>query len=309
MSHRALVIGAGGLLGRHVVAGLRAGGLDPEALRVPWSDTDESIRVLAAALSGLSGADTWDVYWCAGAGVVATAAEDLEQEVAVFRAALAALPRAGGGALFLASSAGGVYAGSGQPPFTESTDPRPITAYGHAKLAMETIAAEWAADTGGLLLVGRISNLYGPGQNLAKNQGLISAVVKAQLTGEPFVLGVPEETARDYLYAADAAAMAVAGMRAIRGRAERTGERQVTKILCTGRSATIRQILDAATHRLGAPVPVRRGEARVGQVLDLAMRSQVWPELDAQATTDLAEGISAVHDDIERQLGDKGRST
>ncbi|MGJ3560462.1 NAD-dependent epimerase/dehydratase family protein [Streptomyces sp. INA 01156] len=52
---------------------------------------------------------------------------------------------------------------------------------------------------------GRITNLYGPGQNLGKNQGLVSAIVKAQLTGEPLPLRAAPETTRDYIYARDCA--------------------------------------------------------------------------------------------------------
>ena len=39
-----------------------------------------------------------------------------------------------GHGFFLASSAGGVYAGSADPPFTEHTEPAPISPYGQAKL-------------------------------------------------------------------------------------------------------------------------------------------------------------------------------
>ena len=41
------------------------------------------------------------------------------------------------GSLFLASSAGGVYAGASGHAFDEDTEPVALSAYGHAKLALE----------------------------------------------------------------------------------------------------------------------------------------------------------------------------
>jgi len=48
-------------------------------------------------------------------------------------------------------------------------------------------------------MVGRMSNLYGPGQNLKKVQGLISQMCLRVLTRQPLVLYVPLDTIRDYL--------------------------------------------------------------------------------------------------------------
>ena len=120
-----------------------------------------------------------------------------------------------GNGFFLASSAGGVYAGASGPPFTEHTEPAPISAYGRAKLRSEEIATEFAVRTSTALLVGRLANLYGPGQNLDKPQGLVSQLCLAQLTRQPLTVYVPLDTMRDYLFVDDAAAMAVAGLGAV----------------------------------------------------------------------------------------------
>ncbi len=130
------VVGGGGLVGRQVVAaGLRAG----YAVRVPdipWTDPGASIEALAAHLRQFAADVTgeWALAWCAGAGVVATSEDDLAQEVDVHDGALRAVegliheglldPARGG--IFLASSAGGVHAGSADPPFTEETPVAPL---------------------------------------------------------------------------------------------------------------------------------------------------------------------------------------
>ena len=96
---------------------------------------------------------------------------------------------------------------SSSPPFTELHEARSISAYGDAKLAAERAAAEFAARSGVNVLTGRISNLYGPGQNLAKPQGLVSHICRAQLSGQPISVYVSLDTVRDYLYVDDASGL------------------------------------------------------------------------------------------------------
>jgi UDP-glucose 4-epimerase len=200
-----------------------------------------------------------------------------------------------GGALFVASSAGGIYAGSAQPPFTEQTPARPISPYGHAKLATEWLAADFSERTGVPVLIGRIANLYGPGQNVDKPQGLVSQLCRAHLTRTPVSIYVPLDTARDYLYVDDAARVIVDGLERVR----EEGGRQI-KIIASGRTTSVAAIiaeLGRVTKRrpqivLGAS-PNARYQAR-----DLRLRSAVWPDLDRGARTTLAAGISATLESV-----------
>ena len=48
------------------------------------------------------------------------------------------------GAFFLASSAGGVYAGVGASPYDEFSPTKPLAAYGWAKLRAEQTVTDWA---------------------------------------------------------------------------------------------------------------------------------------------------------------------
>ena len=54
-------------------------------------------------------------------------------------------------------------------------------------------------------MIGRFSNLYGPGQNLGKLQGLISRLALSAVTRQPINIFVPLDTIRDYVYVDDAA--------------------------------------------------------------------------------------------------------
>ncbi|MCZ4497642.1 MAG: epimerase [Marmoricola sp.] len=294
------VVGSSGLLGSAVrrAADLSEG--DVVVGRVPWTDTEAAIEALLATAEQLP-ADGWRLVWCAGAGVVATTPEHFERELAVVRGFLERWQPARGGdqALFVASSAGGVYAGSASPPFSELTEPVPISPYGEAKLASEGIFTTFAERTGIPLVVGRISNLYGPGQNLAKGQGLISMLCKAQVTGDPLNVFVSMDTIRDYLYADDAAAMVLAALEAVAA----AGGVHV-KILASGRSLTIAGVIGEIRKvtRRRPPVVAASSAAARFQTSDLRMHSVSWPPLQQFARTSVSVGIAASLAAVEASL-------
>ncbi|MEG9226820.1 NAD-dependent epimerase/dehydratase family protein [Aeromicrobium sp. Sec7.5] len=289
-----------GLLGRAVHD---AAAHPPMAVPVRWIDADEAVADLAAGLDLLAEAadgGPWEISWCAGRGVTSSPRDQLEAEVAVFRRFMAALADheldATQGRLFLASSVGGVYAGSGAAPFTESTEPRPVSAYGEAKFAMEEIVTTTSRQTGLRSFIGRITNLYGPAQDLSKGQGLISVIVASHVLRRPATIYVSLDTLRDYLYADDCGAMVVAGLERLEREPAGT---TVVKILGSMTPWSIGAILGEAgrIHRLRAPIVSGQGPIThtAGQSRDLRVRSEVWVELDALARTTLPEGLDALH--------------
>lgn len=305
------VIGAGGLLGGAVVEACTASGtpLWSPGQPIRWATAQTTDQVAASARAFVTAASTagldWQVCWCAGAGVTSTAASALDDEVRVFRSLLAALAPAASdtsGSFFLASSAGGVYAGSSGSPRDEFTAPRPLAPYGHAKLALEQAAAEFAEATGVPVLVGRLSNLYGPGQNLAKPQGLISHIARAHLLGQPISVYVPLDTMRDYLYATDAARLVMDGMARLRGSGAEG--RVVTKVLASHQSVTV-GFLVAEFRRVTRRKPrvvYGASSAAAYQVKDLRLRSVVWPELDSAPVVPLPVGMAQLLRGMETSL-------
>ncbi|WP_392545029.1 NAD-dependent epimerase/dehydratase family protein [Oryzobacter telluris] len=297
------VVGAGGLVGRHVAAACRAAGHEVVTTSVPWDDEDASVEALTRGVERFADQRTgraWSLAWCAGAGVVATGEDALEAEVRVVRAALAALGAtvspADDGALFLASSAGGLYAGSSVPPFDEATDPHPLVAYGRAKLAMEHEVRDLVAGTGLRAVLGRLANVYGPGQTLGKPQGLLSQLCLAHATGRPLPVFVSMDTIRDYLYAPDAGRMVVRSLELVRREAPGT---VVAKVLASGAPVTVGHLVAEARrvfHRPLRTIPV--GGRGTGQVLDLRLASRVWPEVDALAATPLPAGLARTGADV-----------
>lgn len=310
------VVGAGGLLGRHVVDRLRRCGGEVVTTAVPWSDTDAVGPALRAGLAELlahAGGGPWNIAWCAGAGVVATAPEALRTEQAVFAGFVADVRTAGAGtdgAFFLASSAGGVYAGSpGPPPYTEDSEPGPLAPYGTVKLAMEAELVRLSRDTGTPVFIGRIANLYGPGQNLAKPQGLVTLLCKASYTGQPLSIYVPLDTLRDYLLVGDCADMIVHGLADLRRVA--AADPVAQKILASGRGVSIGGLIAEVTRVFRRRPRIILGSSPLAsvQARDLRLRSVRWPELDGYARTTLAAGISATARDVDRRLRAEGHAS
>src|SRR5450631_1921186 len=247
------VVGAGGLLGSRVLLELGADGFC-FAPPFNWNDTDRlhgelraGLRAFLARLAQGPGRP-WAIAWCAGAGVVATSAAALAAETAnfdFFLQLLASEPALGAapGYVLLASSAGGVYGASFACPISESTPPTPGSPYGRAKLAQEELLLSWARSQPAISsLIARISNLYGPGQRLAKPQGLISHMSRCLIYGAPVHVYVSLDTIRDYLFAEDAGRRVVAGLRQLAQQAPSEGM-HVTKLYASEHEVSIAGLL------------------------------------------------------------------
>jgi UDP-glucose 4-epimerase len=297
------VVGGSGLLGSAVRRALVTDQQPELTSSIPWTEPEEAVRALLAAADRLPG-EGWRLAWCAGSGVIASSPEEIDRELWVLREFFGRWQpesgTSGSRALFFASSAGGVYAGSADPPFTEATEPRPISPYGVAKLEAEQIFTEFSRRTGIPLLIGRISNLFGPGQNLDKPQGLVSQLCKAHATGKPLSLYVPLDTMRDYVYADDVGAMVVAGLRAVA--AEGAGAH--LKLLVTGRSVTVSEVVGEVRRvtRHRPPVVSQPSAVARFQVSDLRLRSMAWPPLDGYARTPFCAGIAACLEAVNASL-------
>ncbi len=236
------------------------------------------------------------VFWCAGSGVVGASVLALTAEAESLEHFLS---RLGGGEaerFFLASSAGGIWGGCPDRPITEASVPRPISAYGLAQLDKEAALARWAAGRPAVsTLVGRLSNLYGPGQGPAKPQGLVSHLTRSLLHGQPAHVFVPLDTIRDYLFAPDAARAIVRGMEQL-GEQAAGAPRHVLKILASEQATTVGELLGAFRRTAKRPLKVVTGlhAAASQQPACLQFRSIVWTDEPRAARTGLVEGIDRV---------------
>lgn len=299
-----LVVGQG-LLGRAVSRRLAGRGgtavADTEVLRtvhVPWGRPADALTALTDAARDAASVDPhWSLVWTAGAGVIATRPEALAAEVELFRAFVDRIPVAPA-AMFLASSAGGAYAGSpDRPPFTEESVARAASPYGHAKLAMEEAAGRLAS-RGTRVLIGRLSNLYGPGQDLTKPQGLVSQLCLTHVTRQPLHIYAAMDSLRDYLYVDDAAAKVVDCLDRL---ATEENGRIAVKILASGHSMSVGSVIGEASRafRRRPHLVIRSAPT---QIMDLRLQSATWTSVDRSHATPFPVGLVATADHIGQAL-------
>ena len=290
-------IGAGGLLGsaiqRHVEHPF-------EASIIPWADEQPSKQVLAdnyRAFKDTAGNQGWAIIWAAGAATVSASPESAEQELRVLESLLheiAANPPAGKGVFFLSSSAGGVYAGSSNPPFDIETEPISLSPYGDLKLRQEAATKEILGSTC-TVVIGRFSNIYGPGQNLEKLQGLISRLALAAATRQPINIFVSLDTIRDYIYVDDAARTALQWVQ----QAITEPPTSTTVIIAAGEPTVLGQLIRLVQDVARTKVSVALGthSSSAAQVSDL--RLVPTSTKDSELTRmPLPAGVKLVYHDI-----------
>ncbi|MCF8557899.1 MAG: SDR family oxidoreductase, partial [Candidatus Nanopelagicales bacterium] len=187
---------------------------------------------------------------------------------------------------------GGVYAGSVNPPFEAATTPVPLSPYGELKLAQENLANDTLSSVCPLV-IGRVSNLYGPGQNLTKLQGLISRLALAAVTRQPINIFVPLDTIRDYIYVDDAARAVLQAT----ARAASAGQPTTSvQVVASGQPATVGQVLRTMNLVAKRRVPVALGShpSSTAQSSDLRLE----PTVPLDAVTTLPAGMKAVYLDV-----------
>ncbi|GDX33117.1 hypothetical protein LBMAG15_20520 [Actinomycetes bacterium] len=301
-------IGAGGLIG----SAINRQSVNPfHAAAIPWTDSEAALGALALNLKDFTAQSTsggWSIIWAAGAATVASSEAETAQETLVLKGFLELLradPPHGAGVFFLVSSAGGVFAGAVNPPFGETSEPNPISPYGHAKLANEQLARDLLAGTCPVI-IGRFSNIYGPGQKLDKLQGLISRLALSAVTKEPINIFVPLSTVRDYIYVDDAAAAAhvwIDEAHVNNSPGSNTPTDSTVKVIAAGQGTSIGQLIRITQDVSHRKVPIAMGghPSSLSQAADLRFIPSAPTDVDLPVTS-MPVGVKQVVDAILRQL-------
>ncbi len=101
------------------------------------------------------------------------------------------------------SSGGTIYGDSGQGVLTEDAPHRPISPYGIGKLACEHFILLNHRRNRLPALIVRPSNVFGPGQQPFRGQGLIATALAAALSASPLTIYGDGSQVRDFLYIDD----------------------------------------------------------------------------------------------------------
>ena len=298
------VIGRGGLLGGAVARELGTfRDVWAPSKPISWTDIDAYQTTMDAAIDEFSSrlvgcGGPWTIYWCAGVGTIGASDDEINGE---FERAEYFLQELGSqlagvvsdGTLFYSSSAGGIYGASTEAPISEDSEVAINTAYGSMKLRVENLFAQWASAMNCRVAIGRISNLYGCGQNVQKQQGLVSAACLALLKQRPLEIFVPLDTIRNYLYVEDAARVIVGFTEKVSGLPMATAEQ---KIVCSPHNLSIAALLYEIRQVYGRRPPIGLGSRPISSLhnRNLSMNSVRHLEIEPQQFTLPAVGIAEI---------------
>jgi UDP-glucose 4-epimerase len=248
-----IVLGGGGFLGTNLCRRLAASGvrvrafgrrrLFPQAIAgVDWRQGDFSdAAALASAVAGCN-----VVFHLVHATTPYSAnldmAADLQQHVVPSLALMDICRNLGVGRVVFVSSGGTVYGPSAPIPTPETAPTHPIAAYGIGMLAVEKYLALYEHHHGLDYRVLRVANPFGPFQTLAKNQGIVAALISRALGDEPIEIWGDGSVVRDFVYVDDV----IDGLEAAAG--DRSAERLFN--IGTGRGRSLREVVAAIETQL-----------------------------------------------------------
>ena len=303
------VIGQGGLLGsalRRTMSQEQGYQVwEPATLvQCSWNDPIRLEQEWKAMLSAFleearRNVQPWTILWAAGASTIAAPNAQFEQETASWNTLLHLLDEAlvmpsPRGMLFFSSSAGSIYGNAYRAAFTEQSPCHPLSTYGRHKLLQESALHTWAVGHPTVsCLIGRISTLYGPRQNLHKAQGIISHMSRCIIHRQPIHIYVPLDTIRDYYHADDCAKQIVLCLNRLQ---EIPGGSVITKILASEQVTSLAQIVGvfATITKKHPQIICSATSLRTQHPRLIRFRSTQWPELRVTPIA-LIDGIARIH--------------
>ena len=225
---QAVVTGASGFIGSHLVDGLLSAGYRVKALGrhlpgliAPSAQTHPNLSLVSVSLAdrlalqqALEGSEF--VFHLASGSLPQSSNRDPHADVQVNLLGtlnlLDAARLTGVRRLVMVSSGGTVYGIPQAVPISETHPTDPICSYGITKLAMEKYVALYRQLHGLEGVVLRVANPFGPRQRLDAAQGVVPVFLGKALRHEPLQIWGDGSTVRDFLDVADvvAALLAVA---------------------------------------------------------------------------------------------------
>lgn len=223
---QAVVVGASGFIGSHLVDGLLAAGYRVKALarHLPGligaaAQADSALSLVPLSMGdglalqqALEGADL--VFHLASGSLPQSSNRDPQADVQVNLLGALKLLEASRLAqvkrLVMVSSGGTVYGVPQQVPIPEDHPTDPTCSYGICKLAIEKYVALYRQLHGLDGLVLRVANPYGERQRLDATQGVVPVFLGKALRGEPLQIWGDGSTVRDFLHISDVVAALLA---------------------------------------------------------------------------------------------------
>lgn len=218
----ALVIGANGFIGSHLVDSLSAEGHEVTAFdRFSTGDPTFTADVRLFAGDFMNRGDLDEVlvgqdyvFHFLSTTTPATADTDptldIRTNVAQTVELLESCVEAGVKHVYFGSTGGAIYGPQGRTNYSEAERTVPISPYGIGKLMVERYLDYFRTRHGLQSTALRVSNPYGPRQRPNRKQGLIPIVLRQIALGRPVVQYGDGSMVRDYIYVDDLVRMVTA---------------------------------------------------------------------------------------------------
>lgn len=191
------------------------------------------------------------------------------------------------------SSGGTVYGNPARLPVTEEDTLAPMSPYGVAKAAQESVCQE-LRDIGHAVTILRPSNAYGPGQSLRDGFGLVRTMLEHAHMGTPLEIWGDGENVRDFVYIDDIVEATV--------RLIQSPQDSGTYNLGSGKGHTINQVKSLVEMACNAPVKTIHRPARGIDVRSVVLDiSRLTMQLDWEPKMDLTQGIARTLDWLQRR--------
>lgn len=301
MKRVAWVLGGGGRVGHALARQLPSDGMDLYHHDRPfrWSDAsamDLHFQAAAAEFAERTrAADTWEIYWSAGVGHMASTAEWMRTEEQLLKSLLNRLAECRSlldarGRFVFVSSAGAIYDGSADTIIDEHSPIAPTSEYAHSKLRQEALVERSTlARVGNQVLLARASTLYGPAPETSSRRGLITDIARRMLRHQPISIYVPFDAVRDFLDVDDAARVIIATLRA-----NPDGLPVRRKIIASEYPATVADVLGVFARLARRRLPVVAGARSSTSLYShrYRFRTVVAPESQRLIRYTLATGIA-----------------
>ena len=184
---------------------------------------------------------------------------------------------------FVYASSSSLYGDAAAIPMREDALPQPVSPYGVTKLAAEQLCYLYYVNHGVPATSVRYFTVYGPRQ---RPDMAFHRFFRAALDDQPIVIYGDGEQTRDFTFVADAVAATVAaGDRGVPGRAYNIGG---------GSRVTVNDVLRIVETLVGHPLKIRREPVQKGDMRDTyADTALARADLGFEPAVSLREGLEA----------------
>lgn len=191
-------------------------------------------------------------------------------------------------------SSGGTVYGDSATGFNKEDDlTKPYSPYGIGKLAIEYYLGYFKRTHGLDYIVYRLSNPYGPGQNIYGKQGVIPIFLNKILNNEELTIYGDGEMVRDYIYIDDAVKMI--------GKTFQSDTQYHTYNIGSGKGESVNQIIDILRETTGRSIKITHAQTPLSYVEKSVLNTERFiDEFGISPETTLESGIKKTWDYIKQ---------